>query len=80
MSSTPDPLATLVGLLNQLQTARYGRMVSNTIIMYDYLITIDREVNVFWNAAWSLPKTLFFVVRYYTLVASMSVLVLQIVV
>ncbi|KAF9552502.1 hypothetical protein CPC08DRAFT_768254 [Agrocybe pediades] len=70
MSSASDQLTMLIDSLNQLQTARYGRMISNTIIMYDYLITIDREVNVFWGAAWSLPKVLFFLVRYFTLVAS----------
>jgi len=38
--------------------------VCMTILLYDSIITFDREVNTIWNLKFSIPKILFFLNRY----------------
>ncbi|KDR73814.1 hypothetical protein GALMADRAFT_270003 [Galerina marginata CBS 339.88] len=60
----------LLGAFQGIQVTRFARMASNSIVLYDYLITMDKEVELFWKSKWSIPKALFFVNRYYILFAA----------
>jgi len=51
--------------LKGLQTTRYARLASNSIIIFDHAMTFDREVELIWKSRWSFPKILFLLNRYY---------------
>jgi len=42
-------------------------MAASAIIVYDYMITFDQEIELIWKARWSMVKYLFLVNRYYIL-------------
>ncbi|KDR65885.1 hypothetical protein GALMADRAFT_260088 [Galerina marginata CBS 339.88] len=52
-----------------IQGTHYARIGSNTIILYDHLITLHDEVELIWKAKWSLVTILFLMNRYYVLAA-----------
>jgi len=49
------------------QSTRCSELASSTIVVLDHLITFDQEVDLIWNAHWSIGKVLFIINRYYTL-------------
>ncbi|KAJ7481745.1 hypothetical protein FB451DRAFT_1237019 [Mycena latifolia] len=61
-----DPAASekIAVLASGLQTVRYMHVVNITILLYDYSLTLNREVSLMWSSQWSLSKILFFVSRY----------------
>jgi len=66
-----DGLANLIAsALRDVESIRYAALASSCIIFYDYLITMDGELELIWNAHWSLGKVLFLVNRYYALSAA----------
>ncbi|KAL5525985.1 hypothetical protein ACEPAG_7323 [Sanghuangporus baumii] len=54
-------------VLKDIINSRYSELASSTIIVFDYLLTLDQEIQFIWKARWSIGKLLFFVNRYYTL-------------
>lgn len=72
LSATPDSAAqAIVDLiataLRDVQSTRYSELASSTIIIWDHLSTLDQEVELIWNAHWSIGKCLFIINRYYAL-------------
>ncbi|KAF4616827.1 hypothetical protein D9613_008235 [Agrocybe pediades] len=61
---------TFIQALREQEAIRYARLFSNTLIIYDYICTLGFEVELIWRSRWSPIKVLFFVIRYYTLAAS----------
>ncbi|KDR76698.1 hypothetical protein GALMADRAFT_139592 [Galerina marginata CBS 339.88] len=57
-------------LFRDIQAAHCARMASNGLILYDYLITIDKEVELVWNNKRSVANVLFLLNRYYILSSS----------
>ncbi|KAN0094453.1 hypothetical protein V8E55_002740 [Tylopilus felleus] len=53
---------------DDLQSIMAGLVLNNymtaTVIAYDYVITLPREINYIWNRPWTWVSTLFVVVRY----------------
>ncbi|TFK51268.1 hypothetical protein OE88DRAFT_1659145 [Heliocybe sulcata] len=47
-----------------ITATRYLSAAGLVIMLYDHLLTLDDEVEYVWKAKWSLPKTLFLVLRY----------------
>ncbi|PBK87256.1 hypothetical protein ARMGADRAFT_939073, partial [Armillaria gallica] len=35
------------------------------LMLYDHILTLDKEVRFIWAAPWTLPKTLFLIIRYF---------------
>lgn len=60
-------LDVLVPILRNIEALRYSELASSSIIVMDYLITIDQEVQHVWFSRWTSAKILFFLNRYYTL-------------
>ncbi|KAF9549178.1 hypothetical protein CPC08DRAFT_339187 [Agrocybe pediades] len=56
----------LVQGLREIEAIRYGRLFSNTLIIYDYMCTFGREVDLIWRSRWSPIKVLFLVIRFGT--------------
>jgi len=59
-----DVLETTV---RSLHTVRYAELSSTTIMLFDHLMTIDLEVELIWQASWTLGKFLFILNRYHGL-------------
>ncbi|KZT38991.1 hypothetical protein SISSUDRAFT_1128362 [Sistotremastrum suecicum HHB10207 ss-3] len=53
--------------LNSLLVSRYGSVCGLTMCVADIATTLPREVLYYWGTAWSLPKILYFYMRYCTL-------------
>ncbi|KAF9041395.1 hypothetical protein BJ165DRAFT_282735 [Panaeolus papilionaceus] len=70
MESPTSLTQTFINALSDIQLTRYSQLGSSTIIIYDHLITFDKEVNLIWRSPWSAGKLLFFANRYYGLAAT----------
>jgi len=68
-----DSLATIVNELYQARATQYGMAASATIVFYDVIITLPREVALIWPARRSLPKHLYLFTRYGTFLAMIGV-------
>ncbi|PAV16556.1 hypothetical protein PNOK_0817600 [Pyrrhoderma noxium] len=56
-----------IQILKDVETLRFSELASSSIIVMDYLITFDQEVEHIWFSRWTAAKFLFFLNRYYTL-------------
>lgn len=68
---TPERIAVLVGAIRANKIVDYAAVVSITIVYFDYLYTFPREVNLMWKTRLSVPKVLYFTLRYYIMIHSM---------
>ncbi|KAL4264482.1 hypothetical protein AB1N83_003530 [Pleurotus pulmonarius] len=48
----------------QYYATQYVHISSFTFLLWDYIITLSDEVELFWGGRWSYPRVLFFVNRY----------------
>ncbi|KAF7367473.1 hypothetical protein MSAN_00810200 [Mycena sanguinolenta] len=53
-------------IIYNLQVVRYVDVASVAILVFDYALTFEREVSLIWRSKWSLPKVLFLLSRYST--------------
>ncbi|KAJ7093893.1 hypothetical protein B0H15DRAFT_831136 [Mycena belliarum] len=51
-------------IVSGVQTVKYVHVVNVTILLFDYSLTLSREVSLMWSSQWSLSKILFFLSRY----------------
>ncbi|KAI0705480.1 hypothetical protein C8Q76DRAFT_801233 [Earliella scabrosa] len=70
-ASFTDALKLLYQAVGDTFTVNLGAVAASTWIAYDICLTFADEVELVWKAKWSLPKVLYFGVRYYGLVASL---------
>jgi len=56
--------AKVVFLASGLQTVRYVHVVNVSLLVFDYSLTLSREMSLMWSSKWSLSKVLFFCTRY----------------
>ncbi|KAG9089019.1 hypothetical protein FS749_001678 [Ceratobasidium sp. UAMH 11750] len=61
-----DPIGPLVESLETVMMVKYLAVVGITIIIYDTILTYDREVQLIWRSRWSLVRVLFTFTRYFT--------------
>ncbi|TFK49922.1 hypothetical protein OE88DRAFT_1661332 [Heliocybe sulcata] len=40
---------------------------ATTWLVYDIVITLDQEIKFTWRSRWTIPKSLYIIVRYFTL-------------
>jgi len=57
-----DPSA--ISLFSKTQTVNWLAVAFLTLLLYDHLITLDKEVEWIWTLRWRLPKVIFIVNRY----------------
>ncbi|KAG2144541.1 hypothetical protein DEU56DRAFT_790213 [Suillus clintonianus] len=50
--------------------SRYMKVAGLTILIYDYLVTMDKEVRLMWGSKWGIARVLFCISRYLPFVAS----------
>ncbi|KAL4250282.1 hypothetical protein ABKN59_003165 [Abortiporus biennis] len=70
--ATPDPLLSLPSaeidtLLNILQGVYATRLLgigSFCLMIYDYFLTLDQEIEYYWSGKWTTTRVLFFLNRY----------------
>ncbi|KAH8120478.1 hypothetical protein DFH11DRAFT_1739582 [Phellopilus nigrolimitatus] len=56
-------------IIQNVQNQHYARLAAMVIVLYDTLITLDREIEYFWGKPWSHVKTLYFLNRYWGMIA-----------
>ncbi|TFK79988.1 hypothetical protein K466DRAFT_605705 [Polyporus arcularius HHB13444] len=59
--------AQLIDFYSSTLSATYIGLVPIVFLLYDYVLTLGREVHLFWNGALTGASVLFFVIRYSTL-------------
>ncbi|KIJ64682.1 hypothetical protein HYDPIDRAFT_28053 [Hydnomerulius pinastri MD-312] len=57
-------------LLANIQLGNYIALVITTAVVYDYVLTLLREIEYIWKKPWTSMSTIFFVVRYIGLVVA----------
>ncbi|KAM5543601.1 hypothetical protein V8D89_002852 [Ganoderma adspersum] len=67
MSSQAD-IATIIGEVLSRQVANYCSNAGSTLVVYEYFITLRREVQLFWRGKWTGAAILFFFNRYLSLI------------
>ncbi|KAK0462713.1 hypothetical protein IW261DRAFT_1576317 [Armillaria novae-zelandiae] len=45
--------------------SRYASIAGYVLMLYDHILTFDKEVRFIWAAPWTLPKILFLIIRYF---------------
>ncbi|EKM51109.1 uncharacterized protein PHACADRAFT_213010 [Phanerochaete carnosa HHB-10118-sp] len=66
MAGYTDPSLDLSLLYNR--ATNYFDVVSCTLMIYDFMLTFSREIDLVWRSRWSAIKVLFLVTRYTTFV------------
>ncbi|KJA22013.1 hypothetical protein HYPSUDRAFT_87646 [Hypholoma sublateritium FD-334 SS-4] len=51
--------------LTSLQVLNYVSLSAITVLVYDTILLFGDEVTLIWSAAWSFPKVLYIILRYY---------------
>ncbi|KAI0630453.1 hypothetical protein C8Q77DRAFT_1160041 [Trametes polyzona] len=72
MSSGADAgpgVAEIIDIYQSVFTVSSFQFCVVAFLLYDYLITLDREIELFWRRKFSGPSALFFFTRYSTLIA-----------
>ncbi|KAF9568281.1 hypothetical protein CPC08DRAFT_746464 [Agrocybe pediades] len=69
MATVAIMLITIPSLYQSIYDQRYAHLTAEVIILYEYLITFDQEVDLIWTERWSFVKILFLMNRYYGLAA-----------
>jgi len=59
----------LINVAEKLQTQKYSRLAAMVIVLYDTLITMDREGCYIWSQSWSSMKAIYIINRYWGLFA-----------
>ncbi|EMD37779.1 hypothetical protein CERSUDRAFT_83551 [Gelatoporia subvermispora B] len=68
-SGTQELLNLLVTEVRDIRLSRYAAFVCATIVIYDYLICVEQEVDLVWRKQWSIIKVVFLWHRYLGLFA-----------
>ncbi|GJE92701.1 hypothetical protein PsYK624_088570 [Phanerochaete sordida] len=54
--------------LGQDRAKTYSNTAALVVLVYDTLLNMDHEIEQIWMAAWSVPKVLYILARYYSIV------------
>ncbi|KAJ3973388.1 hypothetical protein EV361DRAFT_900365 [Lentinula raphanica] len=49
---------------------QYANLAGSALLVYDYLLNLDDEIEFIWKKSWSIGKVLFILSRYYSLLAT----------
>ncbi|RPD76192.1 hypothetical protein L226DRAFT_570377 [Lentinus tigrinus ALCF2SS1-7] len=67
--SIPQAIQLFYQAIQDTTAVNYASAAATTWIAYDICLTFADEVELIWKAKWSIPKVLYFGVRYYSLLA-----------
>ncbi|KAJ2928535.1 hypothetical protein H1R20_g8559, partial [Candolleomyces eurysporus] len=56
--------ATVLRELEYFQVTKYCSVVALTVLVYDIILTMDKEVSTVWGSRWTFGKCLYFLTRY----------------
>ncbi|EDR07357.1 uncharacterized protein LACBIDRAFT_327790 [Laccaria bicolor S238N-H82] len=57
----------------------YGEVSGTALMIYDYLLNVNREIQMIWRSPWSYTKVLYFIVRYLPFLAFFLFLWIQVI-
>jgi len=77
MSFNTTPAELVVYVTQQRLVVDPIFMSAVALFIYDYLLTLDREINLIWFSPWTYTKVLFLLVRYLTFVDTFLLLHFQ---
>ncbi|KAJ3996485.1 hypothetical protein F5050DRAFT_1758880 [Lentinula boryana] len=60
-------------ILTDAYVSRYANLAGAALLSYDYLLTLDDEIEFIWKKSWSIGKALFIMSRYYPLISTVVV-------
>jgi len=63
-STLPFPIDELVPVLGSIKTVSFLNVVSASLMIFDYLLTLQREIDYVWMRPFSYVSVLFMLVRY----------------
>ncbi|KAF5380070.1 hypothetical protein D9615_006261 [Tricholomella constricta] len=72
---TPAAKAALINSAFHLSISKYYALAATVMLLYDSILTFDREVEAVWKSKWSGVKILFFFNRYANIIAYIAALV-----
>jgi hypothetical protein len=55
--------ALLTSVASTVETGRYCTLASWVLLLYDHIIHLDKEIELFWMKKWSVAKGLYLFVR-----------------
>ncbi|KAF8590853.1 hypothetical protein K439DRAFT_1657189 [Ramaria rubella] len=64
MSGPGEAVSVLVVALEVTRAAVFCNIASYAMLLYDYLLTLESEIQYIWPAPWSLGKVMYFCTRY----------------
>lgn len=70
-----EEFALLVSALDGTEKARTLAIAAFTLLVYEYTITLDKEIEYFWNGHWTISRVLYLVNRYLPILVSILVIV-----
>jgi len=68
-------VVSLVSFLEGFESAKYLAVAMFAMSMYEYALTLEKEIKYFWSGSWSISRVLFLVSRYFPLIVIIFVLV-----
>jgi len=67
MSTTIGAFSSNLQTIEDVRTISFAGLSALALLLFDHASTIDCEVDLFWNAPWTIPKAVYFWNRYFTL-------------
>ncbi|TEB34241.1 hypothetical protein FA13DRAFT_1789384 [Coprinellus micaceus] len=68
--SNPEQLRLLVRAVNADRVVTNAALAAIAAVYFDYLITLPREIELMWNRKFTIPKVLYFFLKYWVMVHS----------
>ncbi|TCD64752.1 hypothetical protein EIP91_003674 [Steccherinum ochraceum] len=62
---TPELEALLLSSLGAVQQTRLLAVASFALLLWDHVVSLDREIEYFWSGKWSMTRILYFANRYF---------------
>ncbi|KZS96442.1 hypothetical protein SISNIDRAFT_547848 [Sistotremastrum niveocremeum HHB9708] len=67
----------LINAYEQYTVAEQTKVAALAVLLYDWMLTFDREVKYFWKLEFSIPRILYFTSRYLPIIAELLNVVVQ---
>ncbi|TFK56401.1 hypothetical protein OE88DRAFT_12702 [Heliocybe sulcata] len=61
-------IAAIISSLEGIETAKHLALATFAMSLYEYAITLEKEIHYFWAGSWSISRALFFFNRYVPLI------------
>ncbi|CAE6440356.1 unnamed protein product [Rhizoctonia solani] len=74
-SSTQEIVQSIVGIHDQLQTSRLLAISAVTLLVYDWVSTLDKEVKYIWGRKWSFARVIYHLNRILPLLLLCGILI-----